>query len=186
MVELMVVVGIMAILAAMLIAALPGIQSKVNRNKVESFMAELANGLSKYQIDYGIYPQNPVTGDRDSSGLEGAGVLYKHLSGDYNLDGEVDSLDGQIEGDEIDKVYVPKLDLDSNRESKTPRSTDRGGEPQVMDSYGNPYRYLAEPPNIPNDERETYNPTYDLWSITDADPGDESEEARYITNWQSN
>ncbi len=187
MIELMVVVGIMVILAGMLIASLPGIQSRVNRNKVEAFMAELESGLSKYQIDHGLYPQNPLDGgDRDAKGIEGAAVLYKHLSGDYDLDGEIDNLDGKIDDDEIEKPYVPKLDLDSNRESRTPRSTDRGGEPQVMDSYGNPFRYLAEPPNIPNDERQTYNPTYDLWSITDTNPDNPDEQARHITNWQAN
>ena len=39
MVELMVVVGIMVILAGFLIASLPGIQSRINRGKVESFIA---------------------------------------------------------------------------------------------------------------------------------------------------
>ena len=192
MIELMVVVGIMVVLAGMLIASLPGIQSRVNRNKVEAFMAELESGLSKYQIDHGAFPQNPVSGDRDSDGVEGAGVLYKHLSGDYDLSGTIDLLEaaedngGVIKEGQIDKVYVPKLDIASNEESRTPRSTERGGEPQVMDSYGNPFRYLAEPPNIPEKERKTYNPTYELWSITDTDPKNEDEQARHITNWQSN
>ena len=40
MIELMVVVGIMVILAGLLIAALPGIQSRINRNKVETLYLE--------------------------------------------------------------------------------------------------------------------------------------------------
>jgi len=192
MIELMVVVGIMVILAGMLIASLPGIQSRVNRNKVEALMAELESGLSKYQIEYGAFPQNPLTGDRDTDGIKGAGILYKYLSGDYDLSGTIDAIEaaesenGVVGEDQMEEVFVPNLDIASNVDSKTPRSTERGGEPQVMDSYGNPFRYLAEPPNISEKDRNTYNPTYDLWSITDTDPNDEEEQARHITNWQSN
>jgi len=177
MVELMVVVGIMVILAGFLIAALPGIQSRINRGKVESFMAELEAGLSKYQLDNGIYPLSEPGGDRDQSGVQGAAVLYKHLSGDFDLNGEVDF-------EQNEKVYVPKLDYFSNREAKEPRSLVIGGEYMVIDSYSNPVRYLAQPPNLPRGEkRETRNPTYDIWSITDADPGDTDAEAKYINNW---
>ncbi len=182
MIELMTVVGIMVILAGLLIASLPGIQSKINRSKVERMMAELASGLSKYQLDHGIYPQNPPNGgDRDTVGVEGASVLYKHLSGDWNLDGEVD-----YETDE--KVYVPKLSFKENQESKDPRvaTSGDGSKFVVIDAYGNEFRYLAQPPNIDPDKRETYNPTYDLWSIVDADPALEEDKARHITNWQAN
>ncbi|MEQ1839021.1 MAG: prepilin-type N-terminal cleavage/methylation domain-containing protein, partial [Verrucomicrobiales bacterium] len=58
MIELMVVVSIMAILAGFLIASLPGIMSRINRGKVETFIAELERGLSQYQIDNGSFPIN--------------------------------------------------------------------------------------------------------------------------------
>ena len=103
MIELMVVVGIMVILAGLRIGYLPGIQSRINRGKVETFIAELESGLSKYQIDHGSYPLNEPAGDRDSAGVEGAAVLYKHLSGDWDLNGEVDF-------EKNEKVYVSKLD----------------------------------------------------------------------------
>ncbi len=177
MIELMVVVGIMVVLAGLLIGSLPGIQSRINRGKVETFMAELESGLSKYQIDNGIYPQNEPDGDRDKAGIKGAAILYKHLSGDWDLDGKVDFTTNE-------KVYVTKLDYDSNKEAKEKRSDAVGGEYMVIDSYGNPFRYLAQPPNIKQDQRETRNPTYDIWSITDADPDRTEESAKYITNWQ--
>ncbi|MDF1826348.1 MAG: prepilin-type N-terminal cleavage/methylation domain-containing protein [Verrucomicrobiales bacterium] len=185
MVELMTVIGIMVVLAGLLVASLPGVQARVNRQKVEGFIAELEGGLSNYQIDHGIYPQNPPTGDRDQSGILGAQVLYKHLSGDWNLDGEVDS---KLSGDSKDeKVYVPKLAMAQNEGSGDPRASDIGGY-MVIDAYGNPIRYLAEAPNLKPDERneEMRNPTYDLWSIADADPDDPGDEAKYITNWGAN
>ena len=180
-IELMTVISIMVVLAGLLISALPGIQSKINRGKVERMMAELADGLSKYQLDHGIYPQNPPNGgERDIAGINGSSVLYKHLSGDWNEDGEVD-----FETDE--KVYVPRLSFKENEESKDPRVGVSGdGKFVILDAYGNEFRYLAQPPNIDPDERETFNPTFDLWSIVDADPTSEADQARHITNWQSN
>lgn len=186
MVEMMVVVGVIVILTGILIGSLPGIQSRINRGKVEAFLAELESGLSKYQIDYGTYPINEPGGDRDKSGVEGAAVLYKHLSGDRNLNGQADRVEEGAEADERirEEIYVSKLDYFSNRESKEPRSMVLGGEYMVIDSYSNPIRYLCQPPNLPKGkDRETRNPTYDLWSITDAKPGDSEDEAKYITNW---
>ena len=110
MIELMVVIGIMVILAGLLIAALPGVMSKVNRGNVEAFIGELVSGLSKYQIDNGSYPINEPSGDLDESGIEGAAILYRHLSGDWDKDGKVDF-------DKNEKIYVPKLDYTSNLES---------------------------------------------------------------------
>lgn len=183
MIELMTVIGIMVLLAGILIASLPGIQARINRQKVETFVAEIAAGLSVYEIDNGIFPQNPPTGDRDGSGVEGSHVLYKHLSGDWNLDGTVDS---KLSGDAKDeKVYVQRLALENNEGSKDPRSTDIGGLLRVIDSFGNPVRYLAEPPNLDASQRDPdmRNPTYDLWSITDGDPNDPLDEPKFITNW---
>ncbi|MEM7601959.1 MAG: type II secretion system protein [Verrucomicrobiota bacterium] len=183
MIELMTVIGIMVILAGLIVSSLPGIQARMSRQTVETFIGEIESGLSVYQVDNGIYPQNPPTGDRDGSGVEGSHVLYKHLSGDWNLDGQVDS---KLSGDDEDeKVYVQRLTLDENQEAKEPRSTDLGGRLRIIDSFGNPIRYLAEPPNLTPSERdrEMRNPTYDLWSITDADPADPRDDAKYITNW---
>lgn len=183
-VELMTVIGIMILLAGILIASLPGIQTRVNRNQIEAFIAEIESGLSKYQIDHGIYPQNrPAGGDRDTSGIDGASVLYKHLSGDWDENGTADI---QEDENSDEKVYVSRLSYKENENSKAPRADVIGGRFMVIDTYGNPIRYLAEPPNISPEERTTINPTYDLWSIVDADPDLEEDQAKHITNWQSN
>lgn len=128
MIELMVVVGIMVILAGLLIGSLPGIQSTINRGKVKAFLAELEDGLSKYQLDNGNYPINDSTGgDRDKGGMDGATVLYKHLSGDFDVNGEVDF-------DKNEKIYVQKLDYYTNKSAKEPRSMAVSGDYMVIDS----------------------------------------------------
>jgi len=184
-VELLVVIGIMVVLAGLMVAALPGIQARMNRQKIEVFIAELGSGLSRYEIDHGIYPQNPGTGSsRDQAGLAGAEVLYKHLSGDWSLDGKVDSVaDGAPEDQ---KVYVEKLAYEQNRESRNPRTIIAGGSYMIVDAFGDPIRYIADPPNVPQSRRSTINPTYDLWSIAGAHPTDPEDQAAHITNWQQN
>jgi type II secretory pathway pseudopilin PulG len=177
MVELMVVVGIMVVLAGLLIGSLPGIQARINRGKVEAFLAELESGLSRYQLDHGIYPLNEPSGDRDRTGVNGAAILYQHLSGDFDLDGQVDF-------EKNEKVYVEKLDFFSNRDSREKRSDAIGGQYMVIDSYGDPVRYLSQPPNLPRgQQRLTRSPTYDLWSIAGNDPNSPNAENAFITSW---
>ena len=180
-VELMVVMAIIMMLAGLVMVALPGLQAKANRNRAEAFLAELEGGLSKYKVDNGIFPRNDAGGDREVSGKNGAAILYKYLSGDFSpVDGFVD--DGE-------KIYVPKLDFETNKNSNNPRSRFFQGEYIVIDNYGNRIRYLCDPPNTKPSERNTVNPTYDIWSIVDTDPGNANDlktQSKYITNWRRN
>jgi hypothetical protein len=55
----------------------------------------------------------------------------------------------------------------------------------VIDSFGDPVRYLAQPPNLPRGQtRQTRSPAYDLWSLAGADPNDTLIENKIIANWQ--
>lgn len=183
MIELLVVLGVIVLLAGMLIAALPGIQTKMNRNRVTGLIAELESGLSRYQLDHGIYPLNEPSGDRDADGVKGAAVLYKHLSGDYNTDGKAEVT---VDQDSAEKIYVERLDYESNKNAREARSRIVGGEYMVLDTYGDPIRYLAQAPNLKDPkDRKTRNPTYDLWSIAGQNPKDPDAEAAYISNWQA-
>ena len=172
-------------------AALPGIQSRINRGRVEAFITELNGGLSAYYVENGIYPPNPSAGDRDSRGLQGAEVLYQYLSGDFDVNGKTDMTETTDESNPKynEKVYVPKLSFELNKKSKDPRSVAYGSGYAVIDSFGNPVRYLCDPPNTSPSARGTVNPTYDIWSIVDTDPADSADfsvQAKYITNWQGN
>ena len=185
--ELLVVIVIIIILAGFTIGALPGIQARINRAKVEAFLEEIQSGLSRYQIEYGNYPLSPeggVTSDdpsyRDSTGILGAAILYKHLSGDYDEDGIVDE-------DEV--VYVQRLGGKANQDSKDKRVIGVPGADgyMIIDAFNSPIRYLAEKPN--KRDKLTMNPDYDLWSIVDTDPTRVTEEGmsdKYITNWTRN
>lgn len=185
--ELMVVIALIAVLATMVLAAGAGIMKKVKRDQISHLLAELEAGLENYKIDNGIYPlnpENPSAGTRlsDEDAKEGAEVLYKYLSGDYDLDGRVDD-------DENIKQYVERLDWWSNmpKDGKTPalqRAYEvSAGEYLVIDPLGVAVRYLAAPPGFSSEDKRGMglrNPTYDIWSLGG---GEADEEAKWITNW---
>lgn len=198
-IELLVVISLIAVLAALVLAGAGGIMKKVKRDQIRNYVAEIGSGLEDYRIDNAIYPLNPdPTGNGgggtsipgysgpDADAVAGATVLYKHLSGDWDLDGEVD---------EDETVYVDRLDYWSNstRDDRPApeivRSVDLGGGTfLVVDPLGSPMRYLCDPPGYTPEQRTTRNPTYDLWSVAGASPDspDFSDQAKWITNWGAN
>ncbi len=154
------------------------------RNRAQAFLSEIQGGLDLYKIDHGEYPPNPAV-DRDKAAEYGAHVLYKHLSGDFDGDGEFD-LD-----DPANKIYVESLDFrSSQRQGKGTVKIDAEGRYIATDGVGNPIRYLCDPLDPKTQQREirTFNPTYDLWSIGEAEPGknDLENQSKWITNWGTN
>ena len=79
-------------------AAMPAVLNQVKRKQVKLTLGELKAGLSSYKLDNGSYPINEVDEE------EGAFVLYKHLSGDFDQSGE---LDDEATGT---KIYVAGID----------------------------------------------------------------------------
>lgn len=209
-IELLAVILIIVLLAGMTIAALPGIQSRINRSSVETFLAELEAALSRYQLDNGIYPVNVPGGEsadaRETVGREGSKLLYRHLSGDWDSDGLLYVSGGSdIERDPDDEkmpIYFEKLNWGANYDAKlrkslpkdlnlenwNPNTSARSNvEIEVVDSFNSAIRYLAHKPNTK--DKLTKNPTYDIWSIVGTDPTRANEfevQAQYITNWSGN
>lgn len=181
-IELLIVISLIAMLAGMVLAAAAGIQNNMVKKRTVALLAEIEGGLDSYKLDNGIYPINEAT-DRDEAAKKGANILYKHLSGDFDLDGEFDV-------DDVDaKTYVQSLDFKSSQKSnKGTVMIGADGAYVAVDSYGNLIRYLCDPPNriVGNKvEKRTLNPDYDLWSLGGAPPGDNDDKARakWITNW---
>ncbi|MGB3122142.1 MAG: prepilin-type N-terminal cleavage/methylation domain-containing protein [Verrucomicrobiales bacterium] len=174
-IELLVVIAIIGILAGILISALPGIQAKIERDRTRTFIAEINNGLVRYQQENAIFPMSPADGspstDRDGDGIKGSSILYKELSGDENLDGKVDP---------ETTVYVARIDYATSQSSKNPRSAKSGSDYVLIDPSGSQIRYLCEKPAAK--KKLTFNPNFDIWSVMDS-PDDQS---KWITNWQSN
>ena len=181
-IELLIVIALIAMLAGMVLAAAGGIQNNMVKKRTIALLAEIEGGLDDYKIDHGTYPINEAE-DRNESAKKGANILYKHLSGDYDLNGEFDVADNEA------KIYVDSLDFKSSaRANKGTVMLAANGDYVAVDSYGNLIRYLCDPPNriVGNKvEKRTLNPTYDLWSLGGAPPDNDEPESRakWITNW---
>jgi len=185
-IELLIVIALIALLAGMVMAASAAIQGKMLRNRAEAFLAEIQGGLDLYKIDHGTYPINEAN-DRDAAAKHGAHVLYKHLSGDF------DPVDGEFDLDDPEnKIYVESLDFKSSqKQGKGTVGIGLGGDYVAMDPFGGLIRYLCDPPNrVVGNKQEirTLNPTYDLWSLGGATPGEDDMEnkSKWITNWGTN
>lgn len=195
-VELLVVISLIAVLAALVISGAGGIMKKIKRDQIRNFMAEIQGGLEDYKVDNAIYPLNPnpqggtpsIPGysGADSEAVAGSAIIYKHLSGDFDTDGLVD---------DDETVYVDRLDHWSNSRNPPPeviRSVEVGGGTYlVVDPLGSPIRYIAYAPGKVQEalqQQKIKNPTYDLWSIAGAEAGSTefTDEATWITNWGTN
>jgi len=165
--ELIVVIAVIAILAGLVLYALPGIWIKIKRSQTELWLKELESGLSAYQQDNGMYPVN------SSNGIEGAFVLYKYLSGDSDGDGMLDPVSVGT------KVYLEGIDWNTAKDQDQQRVGIVAGRYALVDPFGSPIRYLAEPPG--KKKKTTRNPTYDLWSLGGAKPG--STATKDLSKW---
>ena len=181
-IELLIVIALIAMLAGMVLAAAGGIQNNMVKKRTIALLAEIEGGLDDYKIDHGTYPINEAD-NRNAAAKKGANVLYKHLSGDYDLDGQFDVADDDA------KTYVDSLDFTSSaKANKGTVGLAANGDYVATDSFGNLIRYLCDPPNrIVSGKREirTLNPTYDMWSLGGAPPNSNKPESRakWITNW---
>jgi len=166
--ELMVVISIIAILAAMVIYALPGIVNKIKRSQTELRLKEVAAGLSAYHQDNGMYPVH------SGNEIDGAFVLYQYLSGDFDGDG---ILDPESAGT---KIYIEGTDWNTAKNQSVQKVAEVGNRYAFVDPFGSPIRYLAEPPGKKN--KKTVNPGFDLWSLGGAEPGSNSvkDKAKWI------
>lgn len=174
--ELMVVISLIAILAGMVMAAMPAVLNQIKRKQVKLTMKELEAGLSSYKLDNGMYPVNEPVNPQNA--ILGGSVLYKYLSGDFDEDGFLD--------DEKDnrKIYMEGIDYNTAKNQPQQRvGTTGNGKYALVDPFGNLIRYLCEPPGKKN--KQTRNPTYDLWSLGGADAESNATEdlSRWITNW---
>jgi len=147
------------------------VDAMLKKKELMLSMGELEGALSSYQLDHGEYPLN------SDDELEGAFVLYKYLSGDFDGDGK---LDPESVGT---KVYLESIDWKDERNESYSVVSKIGSRYALVDPHGSPIRYLCEPFGKKN--KKTRNPAYDLWSLGGAEPNSDAIEHRskWITNW---
>jgi len=159
-VELLIVMAIIGILAALTIKTMGGMQHAANRKRASSEMAALTTALESYKAEYGNYP----LGDNDQGEGKAPGTnnsfLRLYLSGATNEEA--------MEVNPNRKVF---MDFHSKMGTKTNDQSDI--DQPVLDPFGEPYGYT-----FPGVKERNGKNQFDLWSRVNS-----TNVEQWITNW---
>lgn len=137
-VELLTVVAIIAILAALSIGGFAYFNRKQAEDKGRMQIKLLETALEEYKMDNGEYPAH-----NNTNGTLGTNLLYKKL---------------YYEGaSAAGRIYLPELDPTSAKQGWIDGT---GAAAKIIDPFGNEYRYRCM-----TDKTKQKNPDFDLWSM---------------------
>ena len=165
-IEMLMVIMIIFILAALVLAASSYVQNRGARARAETEIAAMSAALESYKADNGIYPRdatntdsvNPATSPVPTTASK---YLYEQLSGDTN----------------DDRTPETKSYFTFRPNMLTPAAPLTANVTAIRDPFGNPYGYSTA-----KAAGQAYgnNPTYDLWSTA----GDSTNNpTKWIKNW---
>lgn len=165
-VELLAVITIIVILAALTVGAMGWVQKKAAVDKTRTQIALLENGLEQFYADNGFYPVG-------NSSL----VVYQALFGDgINPDGTFGAPDGIP--DDGATVYIQDLDPATDPRQMIKKSGNR--PTALVDPFGSEYLYMSGPAF----KAQMNNPDFDLSSKgPDGRNRNSQDRADDIVNW---
>ena len=162
-IELMAVITIIVILAALVVGGLGHVNDKNARSRAVVQMALLSKALEDYKGDFGTYPvtANKTGNFAGPTGTNTSSILFKFLYWDSDND-------GTGTGDVDQKIYLADLDpgttANPNKQGWTTGTAGTGTV--ISDPWGNQYCYRSAQPltgTTPN--AGTQNSDFDLWSM---------------------
>jgi len=181
-IEMLVVMAVIAILAALILSINGLVQGKAARTRADVEIRALSAGCDSYKADNGSYPQDkdktdgldPRTIGTPSSYQASSLFLYKELSGDTDADGRNEPNATPPEG----KNYLPDFFTPQRLSGGQSSSGAMTSVSYIKDPYGNSYGYSTKGAaaeqqyrvDVSKDSSKTrpagvgYNPTFDLWS----------------------
>ncbi len=179
--ELLIVITIIIILAALIIGTVGYVQKKAARSRAEAEIAAMSAACESYKADNGTYPRDTgaTTDNLDSrtsynpAGYFGASLFL------YN------SLAGATSGSRATSASLKSY---FNFRPNMLYPTDQTQNVQYLrDPFGNSYgystAYQADVANGTNPPSRGYNPTFDLWSTGGATSNSQTDQAQWIKNW---
>ena len=178
-IELIVVVGIIAILSALVLSTVGYARKKAARARAETEIAAMSAACESYKADNGVYPSNVVTngldartmgnptGTTDPTYSNTSLYLYITLSGDTNKD-----------RNPIAKAYL------SFKPNMLLPPGGSGTVTAIVDPFGYSYGYSTIQAAT-QDTTKGYNPTFDLWSTVSltSSPPTAADQNQWIKNW---
>ena len=196
-IELLVVIGIIIVLAALILSTVSYVQKKGLRARTETEIAAMSAAIESYKADNGIYPRGQST----SVPASGVPVYAVAATG-------TDDLDARVNVDSTQKIYQDasrylyeqlsgdvNLDLAADTGSKTYFAFKESmlavikdvngnsiGLSHIKDPFGNSYGYSTIQAAT-GDSTKGYNPTFDLWSTAGRISGSATDLNQWIKNW---
>ena len=184
-IEMLVVIMVIFILAALVLAAGSYVQNKGKRARAETEIAAMSAALESYKADNGTYPTDPTTteglkpntdpqGGNPATFISASQFLYKKLSGDS--DGNPTTSDPT---NDTKNYFAFKPNM--------LKPNPAGANTYIRDPFGNAYGYSTFE-NVNPGNSNGNNPTFDLWS-TCGETGKKSGETfqqyqqRWIKSW---
>ena len=162
-IELMAVITITVILAALIVAGVGHASRKQASEKARLQLAQLTQGLENYRRDMSTYPVSANTAD----GLgQSARCLYQAL---FQEGYEYSTLPTPpANWTKATSIYVPELDPTSSKLGWVTPVTGPDALPPtstiVMDPWGKEYRYRSAKNASGAPNPSTINPEFDLWT----------------------
>lgn len=162
-IELMAVIAIIVILAALVVVGMGTASQKQASEKARLQLAQLAKGLEEYKNDMSTYPVS----SNSSDGLgQSAKCIYQALFHDgYEYAAQPTP---PATWTKATSIYVPDLDPTSSKQGWVTAVTAPNAVPPastiVMDPWGNEYRYRSARNANGTANASTINPEFDLWS----------------------
>jgi type II secretory pathway pseudopilin PulG len=166
-VELLIVMAISLVLAALILATSGYLQKKGASSRSEAEIAAMSAALENYKADNGIYPRDATTDALDArnpiaSAYQPASLyLYNQLAGASHGSRTPTG-----------KSYFPF------RPNQLNPSDQNQDVIFIRDPFGNSYGYSTA---YQADSAKGYNPTFDLWSTANAKPA--TDQIQWIKNW---
>jgi prepilin-type N-terminal cleavage/methylation domain-containing protein len=180
-IELIVVVGIIAILSALVLSTVGYARKKAARARAETEIAAISAACESYKADNGVYPANSDTNALNAQTfLNPSGYVAASLYLYNALFGATAGSRTPNAGARSYFVFKPNMLFPADQTQIVQ---------YIQDPFGNSYGYstvdnpVANPAPVPG-----YNPTFDLWSTAGVAPSPTpnppaTQQDLWIKNW---
>jgi len=177
-IEMLVVIMVIFILAALVLAASSYVQNKGARARAETEIAAMSAALESYKADNGIYP-------RDNPGNQ--------YTDNLNAKADFDPTQSKYKNASL-YLFFQLSGLDANQQPVANMKSYFAFKPQMLghptnstitvayirDPFGNSYGYSTANQVSSNNG---YNPTYDLWSAGSTASPTPTPPIAWLKNW---
>jgi prepilin-type N-terminal cleavage/methylation domain-containing protein len=177
--ELLIVIAIIVILAALTMGGLGFMQRNQAVQKCRAQMGMLSTALEEYKLDFGVYP---VADDTGAPADQGSNVLFRALYWDSDNNGAA------VGADPNQRIYLAELDPASTKQgwSSNPVASLNN---TILDPWSSNYRYRSGTNATGQVNPNCINPDFDLWSNgpdgqAGNSAGTDPTSRDNITNWR--